>query len=80
MKIAVINSGSSSLKVKLFDMKAKKVLKSFLVEHIGENGYEFKNHQDALESIDIDFRSLDAIGHRVVHGGEFFHIFNTYKL
>jgi acetate kinase len=34
MKIAVINSGSSSIKFKLFDMDTKKVLKSILIEHI----------------------------------------------
>ena len=72
MKIAVINSGSSSLKFKLFDMRLNKVLKSYLVQNIGEKGSEFKNHHDALESIDIDFSALDAIGHRVVHGGEYF--------
>ncbi len=72
MKIAVINAGSSSLKFKLFDMQTKEVLKSFNIEHIGENGAKFSNHHEALESIDVDFASLDAIGHRVVHGGEEF--------
>ncbi|RLA74422.1 MAG: acetate kinase [Epsilonproteobacteria bacterium] len=72
MKIAVINAGSSSLKFKLFDMQTKEVLKSFNIEHIGENGAKFNNHHEALESIDVDFSSLDAIGHRVVHGGEEF--------
>ena len=70
MKIAVINSGSSSLKFKLFEMQTQEVLKSVLIEHIGEEGGEFKNHHDALDSLDVDFSSLDAIGHRVVHGGE----------
>ncbi|MCD6191441.1 MAG: acetate kinase [Sulfurimonas sp.] len=72
MKIAVINAGSSSLKFKLFDMQTQKVLKSINIEHIGEEGAAFSNHHEALESIDIDFLSLDAIGHRVVHGGEEF--------
>jgi len=72
MKIAVINSGSSSLKFKLFDMESKEVLESKLVEHIGEDGSNIKNHHQALESLNIDFKSLDAIGHRVVHGGEDF--------
>jgi len=70
VKIAVINSGSSSLKFKLFEMQTQEVLKSVLIEHIGEEGGEFKNHHDALDSLDVDFSSLDAIGHRVVHGGE----------
>lgn len=72
MKIAVINSGSSSLKFKLFEMDTKEVLKSILVENIGELDSNIKNHHEALESIDIDFSSIDAIGHRVVHGGESF--------
>lgn len=72
MKVAVINAGSSSLKVKLFDMKTKDVSKSIKIEHIGEEGAAFKNHHEAFESIDIDFSSLDAIGHRVVHGGDKF--------
>ena len=72
MKIAVINAGSSSLKCKLFDMKTKEVLNSYFIENIGHSGAKFQNHHEALESIDIDFSSLDAIGHRVVHGGELF--------
>jgi len=72
MKIAVINAGSSSLKFKLFDMQTKKVLQEELIEHIGEEGALFSSHHDALESIDVDFSSIDAIGHRVVHGGELF--------
>ena len=70
MKIAVINSGSSSLKFKLFDMSKKELLTSLLVERIGEENSTIKNHHDALDSLNIDFASIDAIGHRVVHGGE----------
>jgi len=72
MRVAVINSGSSSLKFKLFNMQTKEVLQSLLIENIGAKDSKIKNHHDALESIDIDFSSLDAIGHRVVHGGENF--------
>ncbi len=71
-KIAVINAGSSSLKIKLFDMDAKELLKSFLIERIGEEGSEFSDFHEALDSVDVDFSSLDAVGHRVVHGGEEF--------
>jgi len=70
MKIAVINAGSSSLKFKLFDMKTKEVLHSVLVEKIGEVDSAIKTHHEALESIDIDFSTIDAFGHRVVHGGD----------
>ncbi|MCD6172564.1 MAG: acetate kinase [Sulfurimonas sp.] len=74
MKIAVINSGSSSLKFKLFDMDTKELIYSNLIENIGEKNSKFKTHHEVLESLDIDFSSLDAIGHRVVHGGDEFHM------
>lgn len=74
MRIAVINSGSSSLKFKLFDMDTKEVLDSKLIENIGEKNSKIKNHHEALESLNIDFSSLGAVGHRVVHGGEYFHM------
>ncbi len=70
MKVAVINSGSSSIKFKLFDMNGETVLVDILMQ-------EIENHHDALEAIiaelkfnKIDFSSIDIIGHRVVHGGE----------
>jgi len=72
MRVAVINAGSSSLKFKLLDMQTQEVLDVTLIEHIGEEGSAFGTHHDALESLDVDFSSLDAIGHRVVHGGEDF--------
>lgn len=72
MKIAVINAGSSSLKFKLFETETGAMLKSQHVEHIGEKGSGIKDHHDALERLDIDFSTLDAIGHRVVHGGRRF--------
>jgi acetate kinase len=72
MKIGVINAGSSSLKFKLIETKSKKILFSQTVENIGEEGSAIKNHHEALESIEVDFSTLDAVGHRVVHGGEEF--------
>ena len=72
MKIAVINAGSSSLKVKIFDMQRVCEPASFLVEHIGEEGADFSDHSEALKSLALDFKALDMIGHRVVHGGELY--------
>jgi len=72
MKVAVINSGSSSLKFKLFDMSTSEVLYSTLIENIGEKYFNIKTHYEALESLEVDFSSIDIIGHRVVHGGEEF--------
>ena len=53
-------------------MKGNRVLKSFLIERIGEDGSAFSDFHEALKSVDIDFSELDAVGHRVVHGGENF--------
>jgi len=72
MRVLVLNAGSSSLKYKLFDSTNYEVLQEGLVENIGENNPLCRNHHDALESLDIEFSSLDAVGHRVVHGGEEF--------
>lgn len=72
MRVAVINSGSSSLKFKLFDMSSGEVLYSLLVENVGVKGSTVKTHHEALESLDVDFSSINIIGHRVVHGGEDF--------
>ncbi len=73
MKIAVINSGSSSIKFKLFDMDTKSVLCSKNIEKIGEEGAFVRSHKDGLYEIFKDIYSLDAIAHRVVHGAEKFH-------
>lgn len=70
MNILVINTGSSSLKVKLFDMQKLTEPEVFLVEHIGEEGAMFLNHREALKSLSLDFDNVDVVGHRVVHGGE----------
>lgn len=100
MNILVLNSGSSSLKYQLIDMKTETVLAKGICERIGlgnsvvkqstKTGKKFEknvsnigNHKEAffwienmltdekigiIESID----EIDAVGHRVVHGGEYF--------
>lgn len=93
MKILVLNSGSSSLKYKLFE--DDQALVEGLVEKIGEKDSifkygsdfkevkEIKDHEAALkrvvkiladEKIGVikDAYEIEAIGHRVVHGGEDF--------
>ena len=96
MKIAVINSGSSSIKFKLFLMPVGIVLAHVLVERIGETDslviFEhatnkhvvtevIATHHEGLKKINAllkehgiieHFSSLDAIAHRVVHGGDCF--------
>lgn len=72
-KVLVVNSGSSSLKYQLFDMKTETRLAKGLVERIGAGGP--KNHAEALWQVVEDLghpTDIDAIGHRVLHGGEIF--------
>ena len=104
MKILVINTGSSSIKYKLFDMENKCVLVSGNAEKIGESNSLLTHevfasgktkerrmiekvlsdhHEGLLLIADIlinqnngiikERKDIDAIGHRVVHGGEAFH-------
>lgn len=101
MIILVINSGSSSVKYKLFDMNDESLLAEGLVDRIGLNNSSIihktfqETGKNALESqlhipdyesaIDLilnlltdnkcgvieNINEITAIGHRVVHGGEF---------
>ncbi|OQX14871.1 MAG: acetate kinase [Thiothrix lacustris] len=77
MKILVLNAGSSSLKYQVFDMENQQVLVGGLLDRIGEAGGEIASHQAALAGIMLHLQAasitdIDAIGHRVVHGGEHF--------
>ena len=73
-KVLVVNSGSSSLKYQLFDMKTETRLAKGLVERIGCGGPE--DHAAALAQVVADLgdaaKGIDAIGHRILHGGEVF--------
>ncbi len=74
MRVLVINCGSSSVKYHLIDLLDGSRLVSDKIQSIGEAGGEFQNHQQALEHVvrEIGEQSIDAVGHRVVHGGEQF--------
>jgi len=100
INILVLNSGSSSLKYQLIDMKSEKVLAKGMCEKIGFNDSEvhqwiqnsetisksvgnIKNHKEAFVYIEKmlmdknagvikDISEIWAVGHRVVHGGEYF--------
>ena len=73
-KVLVVNSGSSSLKYQLFDMTSETRLAKGLVERIGCGGP--KDHAEALKNVVAQLgdqaQGIDAIGHRVLHGGEVF--------
>jgi acetate kinase len=72
MKILVINSGSSSIKYKLFDMPKEILISKGSIEHIGEESSEYPDHYSGLKTILEKFDSVGAVGHRVVHGAEKF--------
>jgi acetate kinase len=71
-RVLVLNSGSSSVKYRLFDGSA--TVAKGLVERIGEAGGDAADHRAALERImaETDLAGLAAAGHRVVHGGPAF--------
>lgn len=98
MNILVLNCGSSSVKYKLIEIKANKVLAEGAIEKIGlpdafikfkfgnekiQQDLDINDHVGAIKSIldnltskeygcIKDFKEIDAVGHRVVHGGEKF--------
>ena len=84
MAILVLNSGSSSIKADVIDALNQNRLQSFRVQRIGTeqcmcvvNGVETvlpnANHAESVEHILSKVNdTIDAIGHRVVHGGERF--------
>jgi len=80
MKVLVLNSGSSSIKYRLFDMAGPTLITGGTAERIGQSGSE-RVHAAALDQIGEiledarateDGSELIGIGHRVVHGGETF--------
>jgi acetate kinase len=86
MQVLVLNCGSSSLKYAIFETSTLEVLAKGLVERIGFANATFKrdklepqsinaaNHTTAIASISLleDLSRVQAVGHRVVHGGEAF--------
>lgn len=72
MKILVINSGSSSIKYKLFEMPSEELISKGLLEHIGEEGSEIPDHYTGLKTILAKMNTVSCVGHRVVHGAEWF--------
>ena len=87
MNVLVINAGSSSLKYQLMDPQEQKILAKGLCERIGIDGRlthkvpspagtDIQAVLNALTSPDHgvikSMSEIDAVGHRVVHGGEKF--------
>ena len=69
MKILVLNSGSSSLKFKLYAMPGKRLLARGLIERIGEEGSEIHiyydensfDHRESLKNHEAALRSLERL-------------------
>lgn len=80
MKILVFNAGSSSLKFEIFEARGKS-LKSLLEGNFDNHGKPIKNFNAAVrqaldqimqKKIIKNTAEINAVGHRVVHGGEHF--------
>lgn len=75
MRVLVLNSGSSSLKYRLFDLAADpQMLSAGAIERVGEDGGDAADHEQALHRVfaELPDDEIGGIGHRVVHGGETF--------
>lgn len=72
MNILVVNCGSSSLKYQVIDPSREDPLAAAKIERLGEAG---KDHAAAIDEAlaAVDRFEIDAVGHRVVHGGTRFH-------
>jgi acetate kinase len=67
MRILVLNSGSSSIKYRLLEPPRAEALAGGLIE-------EIRDHREGLRRVvsSLAAGGVDAVGHRVVHGGELF--------
>ena len=74
MKILVLNSGSSSIKYKVFDYNSLKELLNGEEENITEHLQAVKKLVNKLfgSGIISNINEIKAVGHRVVHGGDYF--------
>ncbi|HEX5624033.1 MAG TPA: acetate kinase, partial [Sulfuricurvum sp.] len=64
MRILILNSGSSSIKYTLFE--DNQAVKSDLIERV-------ENHEHTIHGVLDTIGTIDAVGHRVVHGAEEYH-------
>ncbi|MGE3192838.1 MAG: acetate/propionate family kinase [Microbacteriaceae bacterium] len=66
-RVFVVNAGSSSLKYEVVDAEAGSEVTSGLVERVTDYAAAMA---DVLAELDAE--SIDAVGHRIVHGGSVF--------
>ena len=69
--VFVLNTGSSSVKFRVVDSRSGAVSAEGIVDRIGEAGSDTADHRAAIDRIlaGLDGSSIDAVGHRIVHGG-----------
>ncbi len=67
MRVLVLNSGSSSVKYQLVDSDSGERLAGGIVEEVVDHTEALREVVAAVEQLDVP---IDAIGHRVVHGGD----------
>src|SRR3990167_6983024 len=75
MKVLVLNCGSSSIKYQFIDTTSKIALAKGMVERIGMTSaieYVIAVLLSPNHGVIKDKKEIDAVGHRVVHGGETF--------
>ncbi len=71
MRILVLNSGSSSLKANLYELEREQSEQLPAPEPLSQQNLEWTSSIDSLlENIIRQAGRLDAVGHRIVHGGE----------
>lgn len=73
MSILVINAGSSSIKYSLYEADALRLIDHGLIEELRDHHQGFEIMRLQFQQHGIDITQINAIGHRVVHGGERFH-------
>lgn len=75
MKILVLNAGSSSLKFNLIECTAETIANNTEKTIAAGEAERVSNMTDALGSVfdKIGNARVDAVGHRIVHGGDRFH-------
>jgi len=81
MKILVVNCGSSSIKYKFYLFPGERLLAKGIIERIGEKDSSILNHTQGMRMVFSQLlekraisslEEIEAVGHRVVHGGETF--------
>lgn len=69
-RILVLNAGSSSLKYQLLELPNGDVVAKGTLERITDHRTAIDAMITELADAGIDINTVDAVGHRVVHGGE----------